>query len=92
MFSRCIPANTAQPSRIMSTLKTIALVAAAAATALATSCATTRGFGQDLQKVGNNLENQAESTGGTVPPNSTTTTRTTRTSTVVVPPPAPSYY
>jgi predicted small secreted protein len=32
-----------------------------------TSCSTTKGFGQDLQKVGSRLENQAESTGGTAP-------------------------
>lgn len=43
------------------------LLAAAAATALSTSCATTKGFGQDLQKVGNNLENKANESGGAAP-------------------------
>ncbi len=43
------------------------LLAAAAAISFSTSCATTRGFGQDLQKVGNKLENQADSTGGAAP-------------------------
>lgn len=36
-----------------------------------TSCSTTKGFGQDLQKVGNRLENSADATGGTAPPPST---------------------
>jgi predicted small secreted protein len=39
--------------------------------AFTTSCATTKGFGQDLQKVGSRLENRAEATGGTAPASST---------------------
>ncbi len=35
--------------------------------AFGSSCSTTKGFGQDLQKVGNRLEQSAESTGGTAP-------------------------
>lgn len=33
--------------------------------AILSSCSTTAGFGQDLQKVGSKLENKAEETGGT---------------------------
>jgi predicted small secreted protein len=39
--------------------------------AFSSSCATTKGFGQDLQKVGNRLENQADATGGAAPAPST---------------------
>lgn len=51
----------------MKSLQIIALLSAALGLALSTSCSTTRGFGQDLQKVGNRLENRAEATGGTAP-------------------------
>lgn len=57
----------------MKSLPVIALLAAAAGIALSTSCSTTRGFGQDLQKVGNRLETRADATGGAVPANSATT-------------------
>lgn len=33
-----------------------------------TSCGTARGFGQDLQKVGNRIETKADETGGAAPP------------------------
>jgi predicted small secreted protein len=48
----------------------ILLATAALGLALSTSCATTKGFGQDLQKVGNRLENQADATGGAAPASS----------------------
>jgi predicted small secreted protein len=51
----------------MKPLKFAALVIAAFATLAATSCSATKGFGQDLQKVGNKLENRADATGGTAP-------------------------
>lgn len=57
----------------MNSLKLTLIAAAAIATVLSTSCATTRGFGQDLQKVGNKLENEAVATGGTAPARSTST-------------------
>jgi predicted small secreted protein len=59
------------------------LLAAAAAISFSTSCATTRGFGQDLQKVGNKLENQADSTGGAAPAPASTGIYTPPPSTVV---------
>ncbi|MES2474758.1 MAG: entericidin A/B family lipoprotein [Verrucomicrobiota bacterium] len=43
------------------------ITAAALGTVFSTSCATTKGFGQDLQKVGNKLENEANATGGAAP-------------------------
>ena len=51
----------------MKHLQIIALLSATLGVALSTSCSTTRGFGQDLQKVGNRLENRATATGGTEP-------------------------
>lgn len=57
----------------MTNLKLTLLLLAAAGSALSSSCATARGFGQDLQKVGNKLENQADSTGGAAPVQSTGT-------------------
>jgi predicted small secreted protein len=51
----------------MKSFQLTALFFAAIATAVSTSCSTTKGFGQDLQKVGNRLENQADATGGTAP-------------------------
>lgn len=51
----------------MKQLQITAILFAAIGTALSTSCSTTKGFGQDLQKVGNRLENRAEATGGTEP-------------------------
>jgi predicted small secreted protein len=43
------------------------LLLAAAATALSTSCAASRGFGQDLQKIGGKIEREADATGGAAP-------------------------
>ncbi len=57
----------------MRKLPFIALLVATAGIVVSTSCSTTKGFGQDLQKVGNRLENQADATGGAVPDNSATT-------------------
>lgn len=37
------------------------------ATVFSTSCAATKGFGQDLQKVGSRIENRADATGGARP-------------------------
>ena len=51
----------------MKKLKLAALVSAVIATAASSSCSTTKGFGQDLQKVGNRLETRADATGGTAP-------------------------
>jgi len=55
----------------MKNLQVSLLLLAAIGTALSTSCATTRGLGQDLQKVGSKLETQADATGGAVPLNTT---------------------
>lgn len=41
------------------------------ATVFLTSCAATKGFGQDLQKVGSRIENRADATGGARPDVST---------------------
>jgi entericidin A len=43
----------------------VILFAAIAGVSLTTSCSTTKGLGQDLQKVGERIEDRAESTGGT---------------------------
>lgn len=43
------------------------LLLSAISTVFSTSCATTKGFGQDLQKVGSRIENKANSTGGAEP-------------------------
>lgn len=51
----------------MKKFQIITLLLSAVGIALSSSCATTKGFGQDLQKVGNRLENQADSTGGAQP-------------------------
>ncbi len=51
----------------MKSLRITALLFAAIATVASTSCSTTKGFGRDLQKVGNRLENKADATGGTAP-------------------------
>jgi predicted small secreted protein len=48
----------------MKHLKITLLLSLASASILATSCATTRGFGQDMEKVGNKIEHQANKTGG----------------------------
>ncbi|MES2923384.1 MAG: entericidin A/B family lipoprotein [Verrucomicrobiota bacterium] len=55
----------------MKNLKTTVLLLTVIGAAFSSSCATTRGFGQDLQKVGNRLENEADSTGGAEPVRST---------------------
>ena len=52
---------------VMKNLKIAFLFLTAAAIALTGSCATTKGFGQDLQKVGNRLESRADATGGAEP-------------------------
>ena len=49
----------------MKTIKLTVLLLAAFGIAISTSCSTTKGFGQDLQKVGDRIETRAESTGGT---------------------------
>ncbi len=51
----------------MKHLQISAILLAALGTALSTSCSTTKGFGQDLQKVGNRIEHRADATGGTAP-------------------------
>jgi len=51
----------------MQHFKFILLSASALALLFLPSCATTRGFGQDLQKVGGKLENRADATGGAEP-------------------------
>lgn len=55
----------------MKNLKLTLLFLIAIAAAFSSSCATTRGFGQDLQKVGDKLEREADATGGAVPVQST---------------------
>ncbi len=55
----------------MKMIQFAALFLAALGLAFSSSCATTRGFGQDLQKVGSKLENEADATGGAQPLNST---------------------
>lgn len=49
----------------MKFIKFPVILLAALALALSGSCSTTRGFGQDLQKVGDRIEHRAEETGGT---------------------------
>lgn len=56
---------------VMKNLKATLLFLTVIGAAFSSSCATTRGFGQDLQKVGNRLENSADSTGGAEPDRST---------------------
>ncbi|MES2439492.1 MAG: hypothetical protein V4584_10515 [Verrucomicrobiota bacterium] len=51
----------------MKSLQITGLLLAAVGTVLSTSCAATKGFGQDLQKVGNRIENRADATGGAQP-------------------------
>lgn len=51
----------------MKHIKLPALFLAFLAIAASTSCSTTKGFGQDLQKVGNRLETRADAAGGTAP-------------------------
>ena len=50
---------------LMKNIKLTVLLLAAFGIAISTSCSTTKGFGQDLQKVGDRIETRAESTGGT---------------------------
>lgn len=47
----------------MKKISLILLVALIPGLTLLSSCATTRGFGQDLQKVGERVESRAEATG-----------------------------
>jgi predicted small secreted protein len=42
----------------------LAVLATAAFALASTSCATTKGFGHDVKKVGNKIENKAAQTGG----------------------------
>ncbi len=42
----------------------LAVVATAAFALASTSCATTKGFGRDVKKVGNKIEKTADRTGG----------------------------
>lgn len=66
---------------------------AAAGVSLMGSCAATRGLGQDLQKVGNRIEDRADATGGARPDPGADVTRTTTTrTTTVVPTPYPPPY
>jgi predicted small secreted protein len=51
----------------MKHLQITALFLSLAATAFTTSCAATKGLGQDLQKVGNRIETRADETGGAQP-------------------------
>ena len=51
----------------MKPLQLTAVLLALFATVFSTSCAATKGFGQDLQKVGNRIENRADATGGAQP-------------------------
>ena len=52
----------------MKNLRISAILVSAAVLAFGNSCSTTKGFGQDLQKVGSRLEERADATGGTTPP------------------------
>lgn len=52
---------------IMKHLQITVLFLSLAATAFTTSCAATKGLGQDLQKVGSRLEDRADETGGAQP-------------------------
>jgi|GEM_PF-3371897 entericidin A len=49
----------------MKTIRLIALAAAVVGLGGFSSCNTSRGFGQDLQKVGGNITQSADQTGGT---------------------------
>ncbi len=49
----------------MKTLQLLSLLFASSGFLALSSCSTTRGFGQDLQKVGGDLERAAVETGGT---------------------------
>ena len=51
----------------MKHLQITALLLSLLATAFSTSCAATKGLGQDLQKVGNRIETRADATGGAEP-------------------------
>ena len=64
----------------MKLLQITAAGLALCATVFSTSCAATKGFGQDLQKVGNRIENRADATGGAQPDVSTVPPVPTRTS------------
>jgi predicted small secreted protein len=52
----------------MNQIKPIVILSlAAVSAALSSSCATTKGFGQDLQKLGSRVEDRANATGGAEP-------------------------
>jgi predicted small secreted protein len=55
----------------MRKLQTIVLLSSAVGILVSTSCAATKGLGQDLQKVGSRLEDRADATGGAEPVRST---------------------
>jgi predicted small secreted protein len=59
---------------------------AAAGVSLMGSCAATKGLGQDLQKVGNRIEDRADATGGARPDPGVDVTRTTTTRTTTTVP------
>ena len=44
------------------------LLLSAVAAGFCSSCATSRGFGQDLQKIGSRIETNADESGGATPP------------------------
>lgn len=51
----------------MKPIQIAALVLTAFSVLAATSCSATKGFGEDLQKVGSKIETKADATGGTAP-------------------------
>ena len=70
----CEDSNTMNPILISNSAATkpstrrlalgVAVLATAAFAMASTSCATTKGFGRDVQKVGDKIETKAERTGG----------------------------
>ena len=61
------PGNWLNALVVMKNLKITLLLLTVATATFSSSCATTKGFGQDLQKVGNRLESRADATGGAEP-------------------------
>lgn len=73
----------------MKSFRILILPAAAAGILLSASCAASRGFGQDLQKLGGKIEQRADETGGAAPSTSPPPPSTG----IYTPPPAtPSAY
>lgn len=56
----CAPVKNSMTKWIAVTFASTLLLAA-----MTTSCSTTKGFGRDLQKVGDKIETEADRTGGT---------------------------